>query len=182
MAHFAEIDENNVVLRIVVIDNSNEDQGEEYCQQLTGSTNRWLKTSYNTVNGEHRLGGTPFRKHYAVVGFTYDAVRDAFVPPQPYPSWILNEDTCTWEAPVTRPELEWGTVGLSTHWDEKNGCWKILQDIPASQMKPGDMMVINEETVEWMILPAPTEWIPIDPPAPPEEIKPESFPPILPTE
>lgn len=182
MAHFAEIDENNVVLRVVVIDNSKEDIGEEFCQQLLNSTNRWLKTSYNTAGGEHRAGGTPYRKNYAVIGFTYDPVRDAFIPPQLYPSWVLNEDSCVWEAPVPRPELAWGTVGLSVHWDEKNVRWKTLTDIPASQLNPGDMMILNEETIEWMILPAPTEWVPIEPIDPVEPPKPESFPPILPTE
>lgn len=111
MAHYAEIGENNTVLRVIVIADKDtqdtfgqeqEEIGVEFCRTLLGGT--WKKTSYNTAAGQHTNGGTPFRKNYAGVGFTYDSTRDAFIPPKTYPSWILNEDTCQWEAPIPKPD------------------------------------------------------------------------------
>ena len=93
MAHFAELDENNVVLQVIVgVDEPHD--GEAIYAETTGRV--WKKTSYNTFAGEHRLGGTPFRKNYAGIGYTYDPDRDAFIAPQPYPSWTLDEQTCQW--------------------------------------------------------------------------------------
>ena len=101
MAHFAELGENNVVLQVIVVDNKDikdtfgveqEEIGIAFCRNLLGGT--WKQTSYNAS----------FRKNYAGVGFTYDSTRDAFVPPRPYPSWVLNEDTCQWEAPLPKPD------------------------------------------------------------------------------
>ena len=88
MAHFAELDENNVVTQVIVGVDEPLD-GEAIYAETTGTV--WKKTSYNTIAGEHRLGGTPFRKNYAGIGFTYDATRDAFIPPQPFASWNLCE-------------------------------------------------------------------------------------------
>lgn len=102
MAHFAQLDENNVVLQVIVVNNSElvDDQGVEreergisFCQSLFGAETRWAQTSYNAN----------FRKNYAGIGYSYDDGRDAFIPPKPYPSWVLNEDTCLWEAPVPYP-------------------------------------------------------------------------------
>ena len=76
------------------------------------------RTSYNTVAGEHRLGGTPFRKNYAGIGYTYDAARDAFIPPQPYASWTLNNDKCIWESP-----LEYPSDGKQYTWNEDTTSW-----------------------------------------------------------
>jgi hypothetical protein len=101
MAHFAELDANNVVIRVIVIADENESDGENFCANLLGG--RWKQTSYNTIGNRHRLGGTPFRKNYASTGYTYDEARDAYIPPQPYPSWSLDEDTCLWGAPIPYP-------------------------------------------------------------------------------
>jgi hypothetical protein len=102
MAHWAEIDENNIVIRVVVGDNNELDEGYQWIMDNLGG--RWIKTSYNTCQGVHTEGGVPLRKNFAKVGSTYDEVRDAFIPP--YPSvgkkWILDEETCFWVA----PELE----------------------------------------------------------------------------
>lgn len=103
MAHWAEIDENNVVLRVTVGSNEDPDEGYQWLVDNLGGT--WIKTSYNTVGGVHLLGGTPFRKNYAGIGFTYDPVRDAFIPPKPeainkngvFIKFALNEETCLWE-------------------------------------------------------------------------------------
>jgi hypothetical protein len=113
MAHFAEIDNNNNVVRVIVADTL------EWCEENLGGT--WLQTSYNTYGNTHKLGGTPFRKNYAGIGFTYDANKDAFIAPKPYPSWILNEETCIWEAPVTKPN-----DGKFYDWDEATTSWVEL--------------------------------------------------------
>lgn len=96
MAHWAEIDENNIVLRVTVGDNNSPDEGYQWLIDNLGG--RWVKTSYNTTGGVHTLGGTPLRKNYAGIGFTYDEARDAFIPPMPEgEGWTLNEETCLWE-------------------------------------------------------------------------------------
>ena len=115
MAHFAELDENNIVLRVIVGVDEPAD-GETIYAQTTGTV--WKKTSYNTFGGVHSLGGTPFRKNYAGIGFTYDAQRDAFIPTKPYASWTLNEQTCQWDAPVPMP-----TDDKSYTWDEQTYQW-----------------------------------------------------------
>lgn len=120
MAHFAEIDESNKVLRTIVVSNNDEADGENFCNRLFGG--RWKQTSYNTKAGVHVKGGTPLRKNYAGIGFTYDEARDAFVPPQPYPSWILNEETCTWRPPTPYPE-----DGADYYWDEDTVSWRIVE-------------------------------------------------------
>jgi hypothetical protein len=97
MAHWAEIDENNVVIRVLVGDNNdpNGDEGHQWLIDNLGGT--WIKTSYNTTGGVHLLGGIPLRKNYAAIGFIYDAQRDAFVPPKPDGiGWVFNEETCRW--------------------------------------------------------------------------------------
>ena len=115
MAHFAEIGLNNQVLRVIVINNAElldengveqEALGQAFCRNLLGGT--WLQTSYNSN----------FRKNYAGVGYTYDSQRDAFIPPKPFPSWVLNEDTCRWVAPVPMPE-----DGQMYQWDEATNNW-----------------------------------------------------------
>ena len=96
MAHWAEIDENGIVLRITVGSNDDADEGYQWLIDNLGGT--WIKTSYNTIGGIHTLGGTPLRKNYAGIGYTYDSERDAFIPPKPDGvGWVLNEDTCLWE-------------------------------------------------------------------------------------
>jgi hypothetical protein len=115
MAHFAQLDENNVVLRVIVVHNNelldngveSEAKGIAFCQSLFPST-RWVQTSYNGN----------IRKNYAGVGFTYDSQRDAFIPPRPFPSWVLDVATCRWEAPVPYP-----TDGEQYAWDESLAAW-----------------------------------------------------------
>jgi hypothetical protein len=96
MAHWAEIDENNIVLRVTVGSNDDSDEGYQWLIDNLGGT--WVKTSYNTTGGVHSLGGTPLRKNYAGIGYSYDSERDAFIAPMPDGvGWVLNEDTCLWE-------------------------------------------------------------------------------------
>ena len=111
MAHYAKI-ENSIVNQVIVA------EAEFFDTFVDTSPGEWLQTSYNTVGGEHTDGGTPLRKNYAGIGFTYDSVRDAFIAPQPYPSWALVEDTCLWEAPVAMP-----TDDKMYEWDEDTTSW-----------------------------------------------------------
>ena len=130
MAHFVEIDASNIVIRGVVLDDKDtqdesgdevESVGAKYLSDGFGGT--WKRTSYNTFGGVHSLGGTPFRKNYAGIGFTYDETRDAFHEPKPFPSWTLNEDTCNWDAPVTYP-----TDGKFYEWNEDTTTWDEYTD------------------------------------------------------
>lgn len=108
MAHFAQIDENNIVTQILVTDNNdpNGDEGFQFITDRFGGV--WIKTSYNTVRNEHKLGGTPLRGNFACIGMTYDSEKDLFLYPKPYPSWVLNESKADWEAPIedTRDPLK----------------------------------------------------------------------------
>jgi len=123
MAHFAEIDENGVVLRVLVVDNAQENDGQNFLANTLGLGGTWVKTSYNTIGGVHTSGGTPFRKNYAGVGYTYDSVRDAFIAPKPYPSWVLNEESCVYEAPVAKP-----TDGAIYTWNEETTSWDLITE------------------------------------------------------
>jgi len=115
VAHFARLDSNNIVDFVVV--GRDEDNGKE--AELSARTGDVYKqTSYNTHGGVHALGGTPLRKNYAGIGYTYDPVRDAFIPPKPYASWVLNETTCLWDAPVAYPD-----DGKRYSWDEATTSW-----------------------------------------------------------
>ena len=121
MAHFAKINESNIVTQVVVVndsDGNNDTNGQNFLNNLFKTTHTWKKTSYNTYGNTHRLGGTPYRKNFASVGFTYDSSRDAFIEPKPYNSWTLNETTCLWESPVAYP-----SDGKSYEWDEDNRQW-----------------------------------------------------------
>jgi hypothetical protein len=120
MAHFAEIDENNVVVRVLVVDDLHEEDGQNYLANVVGLGGNWLKTSYNTIANEHLLGGTPFRGNFAGVGSVYDEEKDVFYLPQPFPSWTLNEETYQWEAPVPMPKDK-----LILAWDEETLTWQI---------------------------------------------------------
>jgi len=130
MASFAKI-ENNVVITVVsvvneVLKDSNgieqENIGIEFLKTLYNEPNAiWKQTSYNTNGGIHKLGGTPFRKNHAGIGYTYDQTRDAFIPQKPYNSWVLNEQTCNWDAPVARPN-----DGNIYNWNEETLSWDLL--------------------------------------------------------
>ena len=99
MAYFSEINENNIVIRLVKTDTNDPNGDEGYQWLIDNLGGKWIKTSYNTRGNKHILGGTPFRKNLGQPEFFYDEKRDAFIPPQPYPDWILNEETCLWEEP-----------------------------------------------------------------------------------
>ena len=118
MAHYAILNMSNVVTKVI----TGRDEGdtdtnwELFYQDMFKQVCK--RTSYNTKSGKHLLGGTPFRKNYAAVGYTYDQQRDAFIPPKPYDSWVLNEDTCNWVAPIQRPDND--KINL---WNENDKTW-----------------------------------------------------------
>jgi hypothetical protein len=114
MAHYAVLDNNNIVTLVHV--GKDEDEGDTNWEEYYGAK----RTSFNTSGGVHANDDTPFRKNYAGIGYTYDEERDAFIPPQPYASWTLNEDTCLWDSPVPYP-----SEGVH-EWDEDNQEWVEL--------------------------------------------------------
>ena len=116
MAHFAKLDENSIVTQVVVVHNdvaTSESAGAIFLNNMYGTSDTWKQTSYNTFGNQHTKGGTPFRKNFAGIGFTYDASNDAFIAPKPYNSWTLNNTTYLWEAPITKPD-----DGQPYVWDE----------------------------------------------------------------
>jgi hypothetical protein len=137
MASFAKI-ENNLVITVEsvvneVLKDSNgieqEQLGIDFLRTLYNEPNAvWKQTSYNTIGGVHNNGGTPFRKNHAGIGYTYDSNRDAFISPKPYNSWILNEDTCLWEAPVAMPELTQEQIDNKNYyyWNEEILNWELI--------------------------------------------------------
>ena len=123
MAHFAKLGVGNIIEKVSVVSNdiaTTEQAGVDFLNNLYGSRDVWKQTSYNTKAGVHLNGGTPFRKNYAGVGYTYDQTRDAFIPKKPYNSWILNETTCNWEAPVALPDTE-----NRYNWNEETQQWDL---------------------------------------------------------
>jgi hypothetical protein len=126
MAHFAKVNENNVVETVIVIDNKDignfnypesEFAGRLFIAKI-GLVGTWYQTSFNTFQGLHPEN-KGFRKNYAGVGYTYDSVRDAFIPPKFYESWVLDENTCTWISPIPHPNDDY-----SYDWDEENNSWE----------------------------------------------------------
>ena len=121
MAHFAQLDDNNVVTQVIVVHNNElmvdgvefEEKGIEFCQSLFGPNTYWKQTSYNNS----------FRKNYAGVGYTYDFQRNAFIAPRPYHSWILNEQACQWQSPIPYPN-----DGKLYYWDESQQKW--IEGVP----------------------------------------------------
>ena len=130
MAHFAKI-ENNIVIAVhsvvneVIKDSNGVEQeaiGVQFLRTLYNESNaNWKQTSYNTKGGIHTEGGIPFRKNHAGIGFTYDANKNAFIPQKPFNSWVLNETTCLWEAPVIYPR-----DGKIYNWNEQTLSWDLL--------------------------------------------------------
>ena len=125
MAHYAFLDENNIVTEVIVGRNEDEivdgiSDWEAHYGEFRGQVCK--RTSYNTVAGVHNNGGTPYRYNYAVIGYSYDSVRDAFIPPNSLGSWILNEETCQWEAPVEYP-----TDGGIYNWNESTISWDLVE-------------------------------------------------------
>tara|TARA_B110000902_G_scaffold239390_1_gene288014 strand:- start:319 stop:711 length:393 start_codon:yes stop_codon:yes gene_type:complete len=130
MASFAKIGLNNKVIEVLSIHNNElldangveqEVNGIDFLTKLTG-WDIWKQTSYNTHGGVHSSGGTPFRKNHAGIGYTYDEDRDAFIAPKPYASWVLNETTCLWEAPVALPDTE-----NRYTWNEDTTSWDLIE-------------------------------------------------------
>lgn len=121
MSHFAQIDENNIVINVIVAEQDFIDSGS------VGDPKYWIQTSYNTRGGIHYIPNTndpspdqskAFRKNYAGIGFTYDMEKDAFIPPKPFNSWVLNEFTCLWDAPIPYP-----SDGKEYYWNEETISW-----------------------------------------------------------
>ena len=108
MAHFAELDADSIVVRVLVVPNEQENRGHDYLATDLGLGGTWVQTSYNAT----------IRKNYAGIGYTFDSGRDAFIPPKPFASWVLNEETCNWDAPVARPEDD-----KMYSWDEATTSW-----------------------------------------------------------
>ena len=124
MAHFSKLGTGNIVEKVEIVSNdvaTTEQAGIDFLNNLYKTKDVWKQTSYNTQGGVHKLGGTPFRKNYGSIGFKYDQTRDAFIPPKPYNSWILNEDTCLWEAPIEYP-----TDGQEYIWNEADQSWDLV--------------------------------------------------------
>jgi hypothetical protein len=130
MASFAKIGLNNKVIEVLSVHNNElldsngveqEVNGIDFLTKLTGWS-IWVQTSYNTSGGVHNNGGTPFRKNHASIGYTYDEDRDAFIAPKPFNSWILNEETCQWEAPVALPDTE-----NRYNWNEETQQWDLIE-------------------------------------------------------
>ena len=129
MASFAKLNSENIVITVEsvvneVLKDSNgieqENIGIDFLKSLYGQDTNWKQTSYNTHGGVHSLGGIPFRKNHAGIGMTYDQTRDAFIPPKPFNSWILNENTCLWDAPVARPN-----DNNIYSWNEETQSWTL---------------------------------------------------------
>ena len=120
MAHYAFLNEDNIVTNVIV--GTDEEEGKDLEQIYADFVGQVCKrTSYNTRGGQHELGGIPFRKNYAGIGYSYDPNRDAFIPPKPYPSWILDEETCLWNPPIPMP-----IDGSEYTWDESQQAWVIV--------------------------------------------------------
>ena len=123
MAHFAKLGIGNKILSVETVHNdvaTTEQAGIDFLNNTYKTNDVWRQTSYNTKGGVHLLGGTPFRKNYAGIGYSYDQTRDAFIPPKPFASWILNETTCDWEAPVVKPD-----DGQKYLWNEETKQWEL---------------------------------------------------------
>lgn len=130
MSHWAELDNNNVVLRVLVGDNNDPNGDEGYQWLIDNLGGNWIKTSYNAYAGKridpetNEFTDQPgFRKNYAGEGYIYDSNKDAFIPPKPYNSWVLDEETCLWNAPVSMP-----SDGKKYKWDEESLSWEISNE------------------------------------------------------
>ena len=115
MAHFAKVNQGKVIEVIVA-------EPEFFNNFVDSSPGEWIQTSYNTVGGQHKTGGTPLRKNFAGIGYTYDRERDAFYPPKPFDSWTLNEETCDWDAPTPRPNDD-----KRYSWNESTTSWDVIE-------------------------------------------------------
>lgn len=133
MAHFAHIT-NGIVDQVIVI------EADVLATGHWGDPSEWIQTSYNTFGGVHRLGGSPLRKNFAGLGYSYDAGRDAFIPPKPFASWVLDEGTCQWGAPTAMP-----TDGAMYVWRESDTSWVAQPAYPTD----GKTYTWNLEAGTW---------------------------------
>ena len=124
MAHYSFLNMQNIVTEVIV--GKDETDGPTNWEIHYGNIREQVckRTSYNTQGGVHSGGGTPYRKNYAGIGYTYDYARDAFIPPKPFDSWTLNENSCLWEAPVAYPD-----DGQQYEWNEETTSWDLIQEI-----------------------------------------------------
>lgn len=147
MAHFAELDSNNAVLRVIVVGNDKlhdangieqEELGIAFCRRLFGADTNWVQTSI----------GNNFRKRYAATGYTYNATLDAFIPPQPYPSWTLNPTSLFWESPVPEPELTDAQRNANErhYWSETDQNWLLDPVVPAPNISVSQRDLLNSQT------------------------------------
>ena len=139
MTHFAKLGVGNIVEQVIVVSNdiaTTEQAGIDFLNNLYKKNSVWKQTSVNTYKGVHNNGGTPLRKNFAGIGYIYDEDRDAFIPPKLFNSWILNEDTCLWEAPVPCPETyDLGLLSVDNitplkdpyKWNEQTLSWEKLK-------------------------------------------------------
>ena len=133
MAYFAKLNSENIVEQVISINNAvitdangaeQEQLGINFINQLYNTNDTWKQTTYNTIGGIHKLGGVPFRKNYASIEYTYDSQRDAFIPKKLFNSWILNEQTCLWEAPVAYPVDS--NINNRYKWNEEILNWELI--------------------------------------------------------
>ena len=133
MAHFAKLGLDSKIIAVIYVNNEvlkdtngveKEVNGIEFLTKLYNYP-FWKQTSYNTHGGVHDNGGTPFRKNYAGIGYTYDQTRDAFIAPKPFNSWLLNESTCRWESPIPLPTD--ASIDKGYQWNETNLNWELIE-------------------------------------------------------
>ena len=125
MAHFAKLGVGNIVEQVIVVSNdiaTTEQAGVDFINKLYNTRDVWKQTSYNTIGGIHSSNGIPFRKNFAGIGYHYNEDKDAFIAPKPFNSWILNEDTCVWEAPVDMPH-----DNNMYYWNESTLTWDLVE-------------------------------------------------------
>ena len=161
MAHYAKIGLNSKVMSVLVVDDADcqnadgieeEEVGRQFLENCFGWP-LWIKCSYNTYGNIHREGGTPFRKNYPGIGYTWDEDRDAFYAPKPYDSWVLNEETCLWEAPITYPSVtsyDDPAKEYSISWDENNTRW-----VAYDQEDPSGFFEWDPNSLSWISAPNP---------------------------
>jgi len=128
MAHFAQINSDNIVTQVLVVSDNDQHRGQDFLANDLGLGGTWIQTSYNTRANTHTAGGTPLRGNYAGVGYVYDSTNDVFYPPQPYPSWIISAVTnWIWTAPTPYP-----TDGKMYSWDETTKAWVLVPALSGS--------------------------------------------------
>jgi len=156
MATFAEIDNNNIVLRTIKVDDADvatTAAGEQFCANTFGGI--WKQCSYNTIGNVHQNGGTPFRKNMPSQGWTWDEAKDGFIQPQPHDSWTLNNDTGLWEAPVAKPttqNVDADTYVYGTEWNESNQRWEATEYDSSTGVMGSNRYYWNATDLNWQAI------------------------------